>query len=85
MTSLTTQRSERDSHFGTHHQGTLARRDLGYQPATTHKWLLCYTVSTLLPRFARDAVVPGWISFISAFPARRFIQRKSKRERHGNS
>jgi hypothetical protein len=33
---------------------------------------------TLLPRFARHAVVPGWTRFISAFPARRFVQRKSK-------
>jgi hypothetical protein len=29
--------------------------------------------STLFPRFARDAVVPRWIRFISAFPARRLV------------
>jgi hypothetical protein len=34
---------------------------------------LCYTSLTLFPRFARDAVVPRWIRFISAFPARRLI------------
>jgi hypothetical protein len=28
---------------------------------------------TLFPRFAREAVVPRWISFISAFPARRLV------------
>jgi hypothetical protein len=29
-----------------------------FRPPTTPKQLLCYTVFTLLPRFARDAVVP---------------------------
>jgi len=33
-------------------------------------------IGTLLPRFARHAVVPRWIRFISAFPARRLVQRQ---------
>lgn len=37
-----------------------------------------YCFQTLLPRFARDAVVPRWISLISAFPARRISWRQSK-------
>lgn len=32
-----------------------------------------HSLLTLLPRFARDAVVRGWIRFISAFPARRLV------------
>jgi hypothetical protein len=33
-----------------------------------------YTVfGRYLPRFARHAVVPRWIRFISAFPARRLV------------
>jgi len=37
-----------------------------------------YCFQTLLPRFARDAVVLSWISLISAFPARRISWRQSK-------
>jgi hypothetical protein len=32
-----------------------------------------YSFLTLFPRFACDAVVPRWIRFISAFPARRSV------------
>jgi hypothetical protein len=53
---------------------------LTYQPGTTQLLsssrlpLLCATLFlTLFPRFARDAVVPRWIRFISAFPARRLV------------
>ena len=36
-------------------------------------------LQTLLPRFARDAVVLSWISLISAFPAHRISWRQSKK------
>jgi hypothetical protein len=35
--------------------------------------LLCYTVYDAFGRFARHAVVPRWISFISAFLAHRLF------------
>jgi hypothetical protein len=46
------------------------------EPARSYlsgKWDVLYCLQTLLPRFARDAVVLSWISLISAFPARRIV------------
>ena len=36
-------------------------------------YFLCYTVFDAIPRFAREAVIPSWIRFISAFPAHRLV------------
>jgi hypothetical protein len=39
---------------------------------------LCYTTRDAIATVCSSRGGPRWTSFISAFPARRFVQRKSK-------
>jgi hypothetical protein len=57
--------------------GVLSEPARSYLSGNRH---VVYCFQTLLPRFARDAVVLSWTSLISAFPARRISWRQSKNQ-----